>query len=53
MPRRNIFPKKLVRKDIEKGRFEKINIRDVTKSIKNHGINILGNSIVGVSLLYK
>ena len=37
-----------VRKDIEKGRFEKINIRDVTKSIKNHGINILGNYIFGL-----
>jgi radical SAM superfamily enzyme YgiQ (UPF0313 family) len=38
----------VVRKDIEKGRFEKINIRDVTKSIKNHGINILGNYIFGL-----
>ena len=38
----------VVRKDIEKGRFEKVNIRDVTKSIKNHGINILGNYIFGL-----
>jgi len=38
----------VVRKDIEKGRFEKINIRDVVKSIKSHGINILGNYIFGL-----
>ena len=37
-----------VRKGIEKGRFEKVNIRDVTKSIKNHEINILGNYIFGL-----
>mgnify|MGYP006100156317 CR=1 FL=1 len=37
-----------VRRNIEKGRFEKINIRDVAKSIKQSGINILGNYIFGL-----
>ena len=37
-----------VRRDIEKGRFEKVNIRDVVKSIKNYEINILGNYIFGL-----
>ena len=38
----------IVRKDIEKGRFQQINIRDVVKMINNHDINILGNYIFGL-----
>ena len=37
-----------VRKEIEKGRFQKVNIRAVVKSINDHGINILGNYIFGL-----
>ena len=37
-----------VRKEIEKGRFQKVNIRKVVKSINDHGINILGNYIFGL-----
>jgi anaerobic magnesium-protoporphyrin IX monomethyl ester cyclase len=36
-----------VRMDIEKGRFKEINIREIVKMIKDHGINVLGNYIFG------
>jgi radical SAM superfamily enzyme YgiQ (UPF0313 family) len=36
-----------VRTEIEKGKFEKVNIRDVVKRIKEAGINVLGNYIFG------
>jgi len=38
----------VVRKDIEKGRFQQINIRDVVKMINDHDICILGNYIFGL-----
>ena len=38
----------IVRKDIEKGRFEEINIRDIVKLINSYDINILGNYIFGL-----
>jgi radical SAM superfamily enzyme YgiQ (UPF0313 family) len=38
----------IVRKDIEKGRFHQINIRDVVKMINDHDIYILGNYIFGL-----
>jgi radical SAM superfamily enzyme YgiQ (UPF0313 family) len=38
----------IVRKDIEKGRFQQINIRDVVKMINDHDIYILGNYIFGL-----
>jgi radical SAM superfamily enzyme YgiQ (UPF0313 family) len=36
-----------VRLDIEKGRFQDVNIRDVVKMAQDHGIEILGNYIFG------
>ena len=36
-----------VRVEIDKGRFQKVNIRDVVKRIKESGINVLGNYIFG------
>jgi anaerobic magnesium-protoporphyrin IX monomethyl ester cyclase len=36
-----------IRKNIDKGRFETINIRDVVKLIKSYDINIVGNYIFG------
>ena len=40
-----------VRKEIEKGRFQKVNIRAVVKSINDHGINILGNYITNENVI--
>jgi anaerobic magnesium-protoporphyrin IX monomethyl ester cyclase len=36
-----------VRQDISKGRFQDINIRDVVKLVREHGINVLGNYMFG------
>ena len=36
-----------VRIEIDKGRFEEVNIRQVVKDIKSSGINVLGNYIFG------
>ena len=36
-----------VRMDIDKGRFEDVNIRDVVKRVEDHGIEVLGNYIFG------
>tara|TARA_B100000029_G_scaffold240200_1_gene237370 strand:+ start:3138 stop:4676 length:1539 start_codon:yes stop_codon:yes gene_type:complete len=36
-----------VRVEIDKGRFQQVNIRDVVKKIKNADINVLGNYIFG------
>ena len=38
----------VVRKDIEKGRFKEINIREVVKLINSYDINVLGNYILGL-----
>lgn len=37
-----------IRREITKGKFEDINIRDVMKMIKNAGINVVANYIVGL-----
>ncbi|MEM7182556.1 MAG: radical SAM protein [Spirochaetota bacterium] len=37
-----------VRKDVVKGRFEDVNIRDVVRKIQEHGINVIGNFIFGL-----
>jgi anaerobic magnesium-protoporphyrin IX monomethyl ester cyclase len=37
-----------VRRDIEKGRFQDVNIRDIVKLINSYDINILGNYIFGL-----
>ncbi len=37
-----------VRKDVTKGKFEDVNIRDVVKKIRDHGINVIGNYIFGL-----
>ena len=37
-----------VRKDVTKGRFEDVDIRDVVKKIRNHGINVAANYIFGL-----
>lgn len=39
---------KSVRKDVIKGRFDDINIREVTGQIQNSGINVMGNYIFGL-----
>jgi len=36
-----------IRQEIDKGRFQEINIRDVVKNIRNAGINTIGNYIYG------
>jgi len=36
-----------VRLDIEKGRFQDVNIRDVVKMVEDHGIEVLGNYMFG------
>jgi len=38
----------LVRKDIEKGRFKEINIREIVRLINSYDINVLGNYILGL-----
>ena len=40
--------KNCIRKDIEKGRFKDVNIREVAKMINSYDINILGNYIFGL-----
>lgn len=37
-----------VRKDVTKGRFEDVNIRDVVAKIRAHGINVIANYIFGL-----
>ena len=37
-----------VRKDVTKGRFEDVDIRDVVKKIRAHGINVAANYIFGL-----
>ena len=37
-----------VRKDVTKGRFEDVDIRDVVKKIRGHGINVAANYIFGL-----
>jgi radical SAM superfamily enzyme YgiQ (UPF0313 family) len=37
-----------VRREITKGRFENVNIRDVVKTIEDHDINVCANYIVGL-----
>ena len=37
-----------VRSDVVKGKFEEIDIRDIVKKIKDHGINVMGNYIFGL-----
>ncbi len=37
-----------VRKDVIKGRFEDVDIRDVVKKIRSHGINVAANYIFGL-----
>jgi radical SAM superfamily enzyme YgiQ (UPF0313 family) len=37
-----------VRQEIDKGRFKEVNIRDIVKSINDHGIGVGGNFIVGL-----
>ena len=39
---------KRVRKDVYKGRFENTDIQSVVKSIRDHGINVMGNFIFGL-----
>ena len=38
----------VVRKDVIKGKFTEINIRDLVKKIQGHGINVIGNYIFGL-----
>jgi radical SAM superfamily enzyme YgiQ (UPF0313 family) len=37
-----------VRKDVTKGRFEDVDIRDIVKTIRDHGINVAANYIFGL-----
>lgn len=37
-----------VRKDVTKGKFEEVDIRDVVKTIRDHGINVAANYIFGL-----
>ncbi len=37
-----------VRKDVTKGRFEEVDIRDIVKKIRSHGINVAANYIFGL-----
>jgi radical SAM superfamily enzyme YgiQ (UPF0313 family) len=37
-----------VRKDVTKGKFEDVNIRDVVNKIREHGINVAANYILGL-----
>lgn len=37
-----------VRKDVTKGRFEDVDIRDVVQTIRDHGINVAANYIFGL-----
>ncbi|MCA9403166.1 MAG: radical SAM protein [Candidatus Omnitrophica bacterium] len=37
-----------VRKDVTKGRFEDVDIRDIVQKIRDHGINVIANYIFGL-----
>lgn len=37
-----------VRKDVTKGRFEDVDIRDIVQKIRSHGINVIANYIFGL-----
>jgi anaerobic magnesium-protoporphyrin IX monomethyl ester cyclase len=37
-----------VRKDVIKGKFTEVNIRDLVEKIQDHGINVIGNYIFGL-----
>ncbi len=37
-----------VRKDVTKGRFEEVDIRDIVKKVRDHGINVAANYIFGL-----
>jgi radical SAM superfamily enzyme YgiQ (UPF0313 family) len=37
----------VVRMDVDKGRFQDVNIRDIVKTVQSHGIKVLGNYIFG------
>ncbi|MCB9747386.1 MAG: radical SAM protein [Candidatus Omnitrophica bacterium] len=37
-----------VRKDVTKGRFEEVDIRDIVRKIREHGINVAANYIFGL-----
>ena len=37
-----------VRKDVTKGRFEDVDIRDIVRKIRDHDINVIGNYIFGL-----
>lgn len=37
-----------VRKDVTKGSFEDVNIRDVVGKVRDHGMNVIGNYIFGL-----
>ena len=39
---------KKVRSDVVKGKFEEVDIRDIVKKIRDHGINVMGNYIFGL-----
>jgi anaerobic magnesium-protoporphyrin IX monomethyl ester cyclase len=38
----------VVRKDVVKGKFTEVNIRDLVRRIQDHGINVIGNYIFGL-----
>jgi len=38
----------VVRKDVIKGKFTEVNIRDLVEKIQDHGINVIGNYIFGL-----
>ena len=38
----------VVRKDVVKGKFTEVNIRDLVEKIQGHGINVIGNYIFGL-----
>lgn len=38
----------VVRKDVVKGKFTEVNIRDLVEKIQDHGINVIGNYIFGL-----
>ena len=39
---------KVVRKDVVKGKFTEVNIRDLVEKIQGHGINVIANYIFGL-----
>jgi len=38
----------VVRKDVVKGKFTEVNIRDLVEKVQGHGINVIGNYIFGL-----